>query len=40
MMIYSYNFDKFQKIVAVQNFISVPFLLQKQFPVLQNNIIN
>jgi len=40
MMNYSNNFNKFQKIMAVQNFISLLFLLQKQFPILQNNITN
>jgi hypothetical protein len=39
MMIYSNNLDKFQKIMVVQIFIWVPFLLQKQFPILQSNII-
>jgi hypothetical protein len=39
MMIYSNNFDKFQKIMAIQNFVSILFLLQKQSTILQNNII-
>jgi hypothetical protein len=39
-MIYSNNFDKFQKIMVVQNFISVPFLFEKQFTILQNNFIS
>jgi len=33
MMIYSNNFDKFQKIMAIQIFISVPFLLKKKFTI-------
>jgi hypothetical protein len=40
MMNYSNNFNKFQKIMVVQIFISLLFLLQKQFPILQSNIIN
>jgi hypothetical protein len=40
IMIYSNNFDKFKKIMAIQNFISIPFLLQKQFTILQRNIIS
>jgi hypothetical protein len=40
MMIYLNNFDKFQKIMVVQNFISVPVLFQNQFKILQSNIIS
>ncbi len=40
MMNYSNNSNKFQKIMAVQNFISLLFLFQKKLPILQRNIIN
>jgi hypothetical protein len=40
MMIYSNNFDKLQKIMVVQNFIWVPFILQKQISIVQSNIIS